>query len=41
VIPVVTPDGVGEAGVYPGTYRVLSIGAGEVAIFWISEPVPA
>lgn len=41
MIPVVTPDGVGETGEAPGVYRLLPIGDGESAIFWISEPVSA
>jgi hypothetical protein len=41
VIPVVTPDGVGERGDYPGSYRLLAIGDGETALFWVEESVDA
>ena len=41
MIPVVTPEGVGVKGDYPGIYRALSIGDGEMAIFWVEEAVSA
>jgi hypothetical protein len=37
VIPVVSPEGVGETGSLPGVYRLLPIGDDEYAIFWIAQ----
>jgi hypothetical protein len=37
VIAVVTPDGVGDRGI-DGTYRLMSIGEGEFALFQVEAP---
>lgn len=37
MIPVVTPDGVGDRGLYGLTYRLLPIGDDESALFWVED----